>query len=95
MSTAPLQTGRLTMRALRVEMGWFLAVDRWGQGLAGEAVRAQLDYAFGELEVPQVWATVHVDNKKSLALAARLGFAVRGGGELGTGPHSFFALERP
>lgn len=95
MSTAPLQTGRLTMRALRVEMGWFLGVHRWGQGLAGEAVRAQLDYAFGELEVPQVWATVHVDNKRSLALAARLGFAVRGGGELGTGPHSFFALERP
>ena len=78
-----------------VEAGWFLSCDRWGQGLASEAVRAQLDYAFGELDVPEVWATVHVDNERSLALAARLGFAVRGGGELRTGAHSFLALERP
>ncbi|WP_163504966.1 GNAT family N-acetyltransferase [Fodinicola acaciae] len=78
-----------------VEMGWFLARDRWGQGLAAEAVRAQLDYAFGELDVPEVWATVHVDNERSLALAARFGFAERGGGELPAGPHTFLALERP
>lgn len=77
-----------------IEMGWFLAADRWGAGLATEAVRAQLDYTFGDLDVPAVWATIHVDNAASLRLADRFGFVRRGEVLLRTGVHFSLCLER-
>ncbi|GAA1664689.1 GNAT family N-acetyltransferase [Fodinicola feengrottensis] len=77
-----------------IEMGWFLAVDRWGRGLATEAVRAQLDHTFHDLEVPAVWATIHIDNGPSLRLAERMGFVLKGGTTLASGPHHTLVLER-
>jgi RimJ/RimL family protein N-acetyltransferase len=77
-----------------IEMGWFLAADRWGAGLATEAVRAQLDYSFQDLDIPAVWATIHVDNAASLRLADRFGFVRRGEAVLRTGVHFTLCLER-
>jgi RimJ/RimL family protein N-acetyltransferase len=62
----------------RVETGWFLSCDRWGTGLAAEAARVQIAYAFETLGLPVLWAFVHPDNKPSARLAARLGFGDRG-----------------
>jgi RimJ/RimL family protein N-acetyltransferase len=78
-----------------VEMSWFLSRDRWGEGLATEAVRAQLDYAFGDLAVPAVWATIHVDNDLSLRLASRFGFVQEGEFAMRSGPHRSLVLEHP
>jgi RimJ/RimL family protein N-acetyltransferase len=62
------------------EAGWMLGREHWGSGLASEGARAVLDYALRELSLPAVWALVHEDNKRSLAMARRLGFLDVGAG---------------
>jgi RimJ/RimL family protein N-acetyltransferase len=56
-----------------VEIGWRMAPDRWGQGLATEAARASLDFAFGRLALRQVVSIIDERNTRSLRLAERLG----------------------
>ena len=63
------------------EVGWFLAVDQWGRGLAGEGMRAVLRYAAWQLHLPSVLALVRHDNARSRALAHRLGGVVTGQGQ--------------
>jgi RimJ/RimL family protein N-acetyltransferase len=60
------------------EIGFILHPDHWGQGLAGEAVGAVLDRAFGLHGLPRVVADVDPRNAASLALLARLGFRETG-----------------
>lgn len=56
-----------------VEIGWRLARPWWGQGLACEGARAALDFAFTQLQLPEVVAFTAVDNLRSQALMQRLG----------------------
>ena len=55
-----------------VEIGWRLARASWGQGYATEAGTACLDFAFGELELSEVFAFSSVPNMKSRAVMERL-----------------------
>ena len=56
------------------EMGWIFAKQVHGQGMAGEACRAVLDWADSNLEPTPIWAIVAPENAASLRLAERLGF---------------------
>ncbi|HVM23489.1 MAG TPA: GNAT family N-acetyltransferase, partial [Sphingomicrobium sp.] len=56
------------------EMGWIFATETHGQGLAGEACRAALDWAEANLRPTAIWAIVAPANEPSLRLAAKLGF---------------------
>lgn len=56
------------------EMGWIFASEVHGQGIAGEACRAVLDWADRNLQPTPVWAIVAPANEASLRLAERLGF---------------------
>ena len=56
------------------EMGWIFARDVHGQGLAGEACRAVLDWADANLRPTPIWAIIAPENTASLSLAAKLGF---------------------
>ncbi|MGH6658553.1 MAG: GNAT family N-acetyltransferase [Sphingomicrobium sp.] len=56
------------------EMGWIFAAETHGQGLAGEACRAVLDWAEATLDPTPIWAIVAPANAPSLKLADRLGF---------------------
>ena len=56
------------------EMGWIFARDVHGQGMAGEACRAVLDWADAHLPPTPIWAIISPDNAPSFSLAARLGF---------------------
>jgi RimJ/RimL family protein N-acetyltransferase len=56
-----------------VEIGWRLVRSRWGRGLAGEAARAVLTFAFAELSLDEVVAFTSADNLRSRALMRRLG----------------------
>lgn len=62
----------------RAEVRFILHRDRWGQGLAGEAVRAALAFGFGEMGLHRVEADVDPENAASLGLLARLGFREEG-----------------
>ena len=56
------------------EMGWIFARDVHGQGVAGEACRAVLDWADLNLRSTPIWAIIAPDNSSSLKLAEKLGF---------------------
>jgi RimJ/RimL family protein N-acetyltransferase len=56
-----------------VEVGWVLAPAARGRGLATEAGRASLEWAFRDLDVPYVTAYISPTNSNSIAVAERLG----------------------
>lgn len=56
-----------------IEIGWRLARDVWGQGLALEAARASLDWAWRHLDVTSVVAITVPANRRSWGLMERLG----------------------
>lgn len=59
-----------------LELGWWVARDRWGQGFATEAARAALADLETRCYIGRVISIIHVDNLKSQAVAARLGMKV-------------------
>jgi len=56
-----------------VEIGWRLAADYWGQGLASEAARAALEVGFGRLDLSEILSFTAVENRRSRAVMERLG----------------------
>jgi RimJ/RimL family protein N-acetyltransferase len=56
------------------ELGYWLGVDHWGQGLATEAVRAVIDFAFEEFDTPHMCAGARVANPASRNVLEKCGF---------------------
>lgn len=56
------------------ELGYWLGAAYWGQGFATEAVRATIDYAFGELEYEALQAGARVSNPASRRVLEKCGF---------------------
>ncbi|WP_181772712.1 GNAT family N-acetyltransferase [Amycolatopsis pittospori] len=70
------------------EIGYYLAREHGGQGLATEAASALLEHGLAGLGLSSVWALVGESNVASLNLVRRLGFLDVGSGEhYGSGPH--------
>jgi ribosomal-protein-alanine N-acetyltransferase len=87
-----------------VELAWMLARDRWGQGLATEAGRAVVDFAFDELGLASLVAFTTHANVRSRNVMARLGMKHDAPGDflhprLPEGhplrPHVLYRLEAP
>ena len=57
-----------------IEIGWHFARRVWGMGLAFEAANAVLAYGFEELHLERIVCVIHPMNRRSIALANRLGF---------------------
>jgi RimJ/RimL family protein N-acetyltransferase len=55
------------------EVGWRLARSHWGRGLASEAARAALAFAFHELALGEVVAFTYAGNVRSRRVMERLG----------------------
>ena len=60
----------------RVEIGWRLARNAWGRGLATEGARAARDHLFEALELPELISIIHPENVRSQAVARKLGMSV-------------------
>jgi RimJ/RimL family protein N-acetyltransferase len=56
-----------------VEVCWALSPGFWGKGYATEAAQAAIDWAFGEARVRRLISLIDPDNKRSEAVALRLG----------------------
>ncbi len=56
-----------------IEIGWWLARDCWGKGLATEAARAVLRFGFDQAGLEKIIAVTHRDNKASQRVAGRIG----------------------
>lgn len=56
-----------------IEIGWRLAFDHWGKGLATEAARAALRVGFEQLGFLEILSFASVQNVRSRAVMERLG----------------------
>ncbi len=78
-----------------VEVGWILTPAARGRGLATEAGRACLGWAFRDLDVPYVTAYINPGNANSIAVAKRLGMALLREDTLHDEPVVVYAAHRP
>ncbi len=63
-----------TMEEGDAEIGYWIGVPYWGQGLIPEAVRCLLHRCFEELGVPAVWCGYYDGNTKSRRVMEKCGF---------------------
>jgi RimJ/RimL family protein N-acetyltransferase len=56
------------------EMGWIMAAETHGKGMASEACKAVIDWAQANLEPTPFWAIIAPANEPSIKLAEKLGF---------------------
>lgn len=68
----------LNVRHRRAEIGYWIGRPWWGQGLATEAVRALLEFAFTTLELNRVQATHLVRNPASGRVMQKAGMSREG-----------------
>jgi [ribosomal protein S5]-alanine N-acetyltransferase len=57
-------------------LGFYLAREYWGRGLATEAGRAFVNFAFGELRLSRIVAAVQAGNDASVRVLEKLGFSL-------------------
>ena len=57
-----------------IEIGWCLGSKFWRQGLAIEAAKAVIDYAFNTLLLDEIVSFTATTNKRSELVMQRLGF---------------------
>lgn len=60
------------------ELGYWIAPAHWGRGLASEAAAAVVAFGFATLGLGAIRSGVFAGNAASLAVQAKLGFAVTG-----------------
>ena len=58
-----------------IEIGWWLARDYWGRGLATEAARRVLQYAFETLHLKRIIAIAQPANQASIKVMQKLGMS--------------------
>lgn len=79
-----------------LELGYSLAPEVWGQGLATEAARAVADWAFANTDVGHLIAFTDLQNHGSLRVLERIGMARQADQDMGFGGLSaVFRLDRP
>lgn len=59
-----------------VELGYIIAMDWQGKGIAAEVCTAVLEYAKDVLGKRRAYARIHPDNEASIRLAKKLGFVM-------------------
>jgi ribosomal-protein-alanine N-acetyltransferase len=59
-----------------IEVGWVLDPRQWGHGYATEAGTCAVAYAFEAIGADEVFSTILPENRRSEAVAVRLGFTL-------------------
>ncbi|MBA3541976.1 MAG: GNAT family N-acetyltransferase [Deltaproteobacteria bacterium] len=62
----------------RAELGYWLAADEWGAGLAAEATRSMVEWGFPALGLQRIYAQVLADNRASGRVLDKLGMVLEG-----------------
>ena len=63
------------------EIGWRLSSKHWGKGFATEGAKAVLDYAFKELEIPEIVSFTAEGNAKSIKVMQKIGLQHNAGND--------------
>ena len=60
------------------EIGYKFLIEYWGNGYASEATCKVIEFAFKELSIHKLMAFINYENKRSVALAKRIGMIQEG-----------------
>ena len=74
----------------QVEMGWILAPEAQGKGLALEACEAMLDWCEQAFGARDIWALISPGNGPSMKLAEKLGFTRQPDGAYRDKPQTYW-----
>ena len=55
------------------KIGWRLCENSWGRGYATEGARACLDYAFRQLQLPEIYSFTSLPNRRSERVMQKIG----------------------
>ncbi len=77
-----------------LELGWTLGKEHWGLGYATEAATAVRDFVFDELGFDRLISLIAVENRRSAAVAERLGMVIEGATRLHDLEIDIWALTR-
>jgi RimJ/RimL family protein N-acetyltransferase len=77
-----------------IELAWALARPFWGLGLASEAARACLNHGFTSCGFDHVISLIHPQNRRSIAVAERLGALKEGSTEIFGKPALTYGVRR-
>ncbi len=68
------KTSNFALPETQGEIGYWIGVPFWGQGLIPEAVRALLRYGFEKLKLEKIWCGYFDGNEKSKRVQEKCGF---------------------
>lgn len=57
----------------KIDLGYRFLKSFWGKGFATEAARYTLKHGFGNLKIPTIHASAHIDNFASIRVLEKLG----------------------
>ncbi|MCR5782257.1 MAG: GNAT family N-acetyltransferase [Clostridia bacterium] len=69
-----LHRNDLAKKEDEAELGYWIGVPYWGQGLVPEAARELLRHAFENLDLKRIWCGYYDGNEKSKRVQEKLGF---------------------
>ena len=78
-----------------IEIGWWLATDQWGLGLATEAAREALRDGFGRVGLERIVAIAQPANVASIRVMQKLGMQFERMAEARGIPVVLYAITRP
>lgn len=62
----------------KVEVGYDLKEEFWGNGYMQEAMKAIITFAIDEMHIKEISACIYIDNQRSIRLVENLGFVLSG-----------------
>lgn len=62
----------------KVDVGYDLKEEFWGNGYMQEAMKAIIAFAIDEMKIKEISACIYIDNQRSIRLAEKLGFVLSG-----------------
>ncbi len=71
------ESSNLPLTEHEAELGYWIGVPYWGQGLTTEAVTFLRDYAFREMKLDKLWCGYYEGNEQSWRVQEKCGFLYR------------------
>ena len=77
-----------------IEVGYMLARDYWGQGLATEAARAILQYGFEQVGLARLICVINPANQASSRVAEKIGMTLEIDGDVNGEPTLLYSINK-
>ena len=78
-----------------IEVGYMLAKEYWGQGLATEAAKAILEYGSNQVGLSRLICVINPENQASSRVALKIGMTLEIDGDVNGEPTLLYSINKP